>query len=93
WGADSEGHWEVKVDRAGVYKITIYAPGEFSGYDLAGRNWNSAGGIFKDNYKDKVTFESTLAAGDDRVAATVTLDQKSRAAHYIEFEYIGPVKK
>ncbi len=91
WAADSIGHWEVKIARAGKYKVTLYAPGEFDRFELNGKDLYTAG-IGKETWKDKVTFEDNYRAGDERLEATVTHDKKVRGAHYVELEYIGPKK-
>ncbi len=93
WNADSNGHWEVKVERAGRYKVTLYAPGEFERYDFDSSDRVIISVLRKGTRKDNVTFETDLTSGNHRIEATVTLDKKARGTHYVELEYLGPAKK
>jgi arylsulfatase A-like enzyme len=93
WGPAGIGHWEVKVARAGMYEVTIYAPGEFDGYTVHRAGAGFGGGINGGTFTDKVTFECSLPAGDNRLEATVSLKGKTRGAHYLVLEYLGPAKK
>lgn len=92
WGADSEGHWEVKVERAGRYKVTLYAPGEFDTWTFRSKDAAATNAKGEKPLKGQATFEAAFDAGDNRVSATVARDGKSRAAHHLEFEYLGPKK-
>jgi arylsulfatase A-like enzyme len=93
WNADSVGHWDVKIERAGRYKLTLYAPGEFSSSALTTANATYGSTVVKGTEKDKTTSEIELPAGDNRLEATVSLKGKHRAVHYVELEYLGPAKK
>jgi arylsulfatase A-like enzyme len=92
WTADSVGHWEVKVERAGRYRVTIHAPGDFTRYELRGNRLDSYTAVLKGVETDKVTFEAELNKGEGQIEATVTLGKKTRAAHYLVLEYLGPSK-
>jgi hypothetical protein len=89
WGPDNAGHWEVTVARAGKYRVTLHAPGDISEHTFTAGGETRAGKLAG---KGSVSFDAVLKAGDDRVSATVSHDGKSRAAPYIEFEYLGPAK-
>ncbi len=93
WAADSVGHWEVKIARAGRYKVTIYAPGEIDGYESLIIDRVNGGRLVNAVDKDKVTFEDELPAGEGQVEATVTFQKKVRGATHVELEYLGPAKK
>jgi hypothetical protein len=87
WGPESIGHWEVKIERAGKYKVTIWSPGEFDGYSLTVGNT----GVKKDQLKerDSTSFHLDLMAGDAEVVGTVTSDKKVRGVTHVELEYVG----
>jgi arylsulfatase A-like enzyme len=93
WTADSIGHWEVKVDRAGVYRVTVYATGEFDSAELKATGSGAGTGLFGGPVKNQATFGIALPAGESRFEATVTLDKKPRGVNYVELEYLGPDKK
>lgn len=92
WTADSIGHWEVKIEREGRYKVTVYAPGEIAECDYFGCG---VGHLrkFPAGTKDKVTFEQGLFAREGNITVLVTQDKKVHGAHHVEFEYLGPEKK
>jgi len=93
WNADSEGHWEIKVERAGKYRVTLWAPGEFSKYIILGDPNAFVGGAAVATFKDKVTAWIDLPKGDIKLKATVTLGEKTRGAHYLELELPEPIEK
>jgi arylsulfatase A-like enzyme len=92
WGPGSVGHWEVKVARAGKYKVTVYAPGEFGKYAFLHIDGGIAG-TRPDGWNDKVTFEAEIPSGEGRFEATATAGAKTRGAQYLELEYLGPAGK
>jgi arylsulfatase A-like enzyme len=93
WNADSIGHWEVKIERAGRYRVTIFAPGEFDSYDLDRNGGGIGGSIAPGSFTDKVTVEADLPAGENKLEATVRFKKKMRGAHHVVLEYLGPAKK
>lgn len=93
WTPTSEGHWEVTFDRAGRYRVTLYAPGEISSYSLSTSKQTHGGSVIKGTERDRSTFEAEFPAGETRISATVSLKEKSRAVHHVEFEYLGSPKK
>lgn len=92
WNADSVGHWEVKIEREGNYKITAYAPGEIAECSYFGCG---VGHLLKfpAGTKDKVTFEENLYAREGNITVLMKQGDKARGAHHVEFEYLGPAKK
>jgi len=92
WAADSAGHWEVKVLRAGRYKVTVHAPGEFDRCEL---RCEGVGHVakFSTPRKNQVTFETELVAREGRLEVTVTLKKKGGGAHHVVLEYLGPAKE
>ncbi|HEY1190567.1 MAG TPA: arylsulfatase [Gemmata sp.] len=90
WGPDSEGYWEVELARPGRYQVTVYAPGAFDTWKFQTKTSLRGNAKGEKPLKDKATFEAVLGAGENRVSATVTLGTKTRGAHYLEFEYLGP---
>jgi len=92
WNKDSIGHWEVDFARAGKYKVTIHADGEFADYggtvgSLAFSFTFSDGGTVP-----KYTETFDLKAGPGKVEIVVAdFDGKTnrRGATHVELEYIG----
>ncbi len=91
WAPDSIGHWEVKIERDGRYRVTFYTPGEFDTYLFRSNRLEYLNAA--ERGKDKATFEVNLSAGDDRIEAYATFNNKVRGAHYVVLEYLGPAKK
>ena len=63
WAAVSNGHWDVKFERAGRYKVTVYAPGEIARVELRSAKLGFTG-EYPRRLKDKVTFEGEFDARD-----------------------------
>jgi arylsulfatase A-like enzyme len=93
WAADSVGYWEVKVARAGKYKVTIYAPGEFDTVRFERLGDTVALAVSPGMAKDKKNIELVLTTGNHKFEATVKLKGAERGAHHVELEYLGPLKK
>ncbi|MBN9118661.1 MAG: arylsulfatase [Planctomycetes bacterium] len=96
WAADSVGHWEVKFERPGRYKVTVYASGEIARCELRSAAVGYTG-AFPRRQKDKVTFEVEYPARDERIEVIVAIDDgtasgKTGGAHHVELEYLGPKK-
>jgi len=84
WAADSVGHWEVRFERAGRYRVTVRAARPFASGagTIGGRRVElPAGGT--------ATIE--LPAGDARVEITVADADGAtrRGPTYVELEYVG----
>jgi hypothetical protein len=104
WTADSVGHWEIKVERAGVYEMTIRSRTEFEtwggsflfgqrGVTFQGRPGPGGHGGGKPDTQTSVTLRNELPAGDVQVEARVKLDDKERGADYVELKYLCPPEK
>lgn len=94
WDADSVGHWEVKIECAGKYKATLYAPGEFDSAILqTARHTFGRTALPAKSFTNKTSWDVELPAGDNRLEATVGLKDKTRRAHHVELEYLGPLDK
>jgi arylsulfatase A-like enzyme len=101
WNPDSVGHWLIRVERAGLYEMTIRSRTEFESwqasvsYDSRGRGFQVAqaskptdGG--KPSTKTQSAHIVELDAGDVQLAVTVKLNGKERGADYVELKYLGP---
>jgi arylsulfatase/arylsulfatase A len=95
WKADSIGHWEVKFDRPGKYKVTIHSNTEFANY-----TGNVGPFRFSYSFSDGTVYKVTESfevpkAGNDRIEITVSdLDDKNaRGPQYVVIEYVGPLDK
>jgi arylsulfatase A-like enzyme len=104
WTPDSGGHWDVKIERAGVYELTIRSRTEFEkgsmsfdytggGESFLGRPGPGSQGGEKPSTRTALTHQKELPAGNVRVEARVTLNGKERGADYVELKYIGPPEK
>jgi arylsulfatase A-like enzyme len=101
WAADGEGHWEVKVERAGRYEVTVRAREAFNscGFTAESRdgvrfaNAQLAVPGVKEPVAQKLDTAVELEAGDVRVAATVKVAGQARGADYVELRYLGPPAK
>ena len=92
WAADSEGYWEVKVERAGKYKVTVHAPGELDRCELRCEGVGHIAAFTKPR-KNQVTFETELFAREGRLEIIVTFEKKVRGPHHVVLEYLGPAKE
>jgi len=90
WAADSEGHWEVKVERAGQYRVTVLAEPATVLSVKVGKREAAATGT-KPIRETSVEF--ALDPGDVRVEAWATTDGARRGVRYVELEYLGPPAK
>ena len=86
WAADSEGHWEVRVARAGMYRITLRSDAKFteSGLSTDGEGYNYKSTAPTDHVRKTVT----LKEGDNRFRAWVESDGNRRGVNYLEVEYV-----
>ncbi len=82
WAADSVGHWEVRVERAGRYQVTVRAARPFAA---------AAGAIGSARYAGAATGTVELAAGGGRVELVLTDADGTnpRGPTYVELEYLG----
>jgi hypothetical protein len=96
WAADSLGHWEIKVDRGGTYRVTIRSAFPFTGFSgvVANHRLDVSGDMATDAAL-VVTTKVELKAGEGRVAIDIPgADRKTvRGPTYVELEYLGPAEK
>ncbi|HSQ56786.1 MAG TPA: sulfatase-like hydrolase/transferase, partial [Gemmata sp.] len=100
WAPESEGYWEVKIERAGKYRVTVRAREEFNSMSGSvvnrgvaqyfGENRMGPGGTKSKSREMNTTVE--LEKGAARVEATVMLGREKRGAEYVELEFVGPAK-
>ncbi|HEV3385656.1 MAG TPA: arylsulfatase [Gemmata sp.] len=87
WAPDSIGHWEVKIEKAGKYKVTLWSPGEFDAFNV------TVGDVVEKSVrkemKDTTSLETQLAAGPANIEATVTAGGKNRGVTHVQLEYVG----
>jgi arylsulfatase A-like enzyme len=91
WGPEDIGHWTVKIEREGIYRVTIHAPGEFDHCEILGCGVVH-GYVFEKPRKDKFTFDEGLYAREGELRFFVALNKKSRGPTHVELEYLGPKK-
>ena len=101
WAPEAEGHWVVKIDRAGEYEVTIRGRSPFDlytgrvDYDALGDGVESqlgfGGGVMPAGKVKSRTV--TLEAGNAKIRATVRAAGQAGAADYIELKYLGPTEK
>ncbi|MBN9519888.1 arylsulfatase [bacterium] len=91
WTADSNGHWEVRVERAGRYQVTVRSGQRFAFCTgtIGGRRFDAP----SDGTRSVVGGTIALPAGDARVELTIgdAEGKDRRGPAYVELEYLGPV--
>jgi hypothetical protein len=101
WGPESEGHWEVAVERAGRYELTVRSRREFESARVTCSYGGPRGGpgVSGPHHTPKPLRPPTLNAtrftvnykpGPARIEATVVLQDKRWGADYLELKYLGP---
>ena len=92
WAADSEGYWEVKIERAGKYRVMIRSNEPFTEGvgNIAGREFRT--GMF-DRPVRNLNESLDLPAGDARVTITLGGEKDRRGPTYVELEYLGKDEK
>jgi len=101
WAPESVGHWEVMIERAGRYEVTLRSRTEFERYEISlaggGLVTSSPGGFGASGTRKLAAKQAMrmieLSPGDLRIVATVKLDEKARGADYVEIKYTGPIGK
>jgi arylsulfatase A-like enzyme len=102
WAPEAEGHWVVRIDRAGEYEVTVRGNTPFDEYAAEVDYGKQARGVMgKSTGFDAPASTSkaessrlTLEAGDAKVSATIGVGGKTRgAADYVEMKYLRPEKK
>jgi arylsulfatase A-like enzyme len=101
WAADSEGYWDVRIEKAGKYKVTIRSRTEFDDYraSVGYANRKREIGILVHQPEGKLQTQRDvvrtmdLGEGNAQVEATVSLGGKARGADYVELKYLGPSEK
>ncbi len=87
WTPDSIGHWEVKIEKAGKYKVKLWSLGEFDGYRVV------VGDVVEKvdgkPMKASTTLDMRLQAGPANIEASVTVGKTTRGVTHVELEYVG----
>jgi len=84
WEKDSKGHWLVRIEKDGMYRVTVHSNSEYRIYELTiGGKTTGQGSTVLHKSDSEVL---TLKAGDNLVSCDVTLDGKSRGVDYLVFE-------
>lgn len=101
WAPENLGYWEVAIERAGRYEVTVRSRSEFGAYDAAveygsrgvgaGNRLASGGANSPTTRAGTMTLD--LDRGDARVTATVKSGDKTVGADYVELKYLGPTGK
>jgi arylsulfatase A-like enzyme len=95
WNADSIGHWEVKFERAGEYKVTVRSDKPFA--MCAGSVGPALFDITTiDGMVDRVTETLTIPKPGDGTVEVALADRDGknrRGPTYVEIEYLGPPDK
>ena len=88
WAADSIGHWEIKIERAGKYRVTIRSSNEFTAANVRLSGHVTAGKNAKPAKQIQIAIE--CQHGDARVDAMVFTADSQKGADYVDLEYLGP---
>jgi arylsulfatase A-like enzyme len=91
WGADSIGHWEIKIERAGKYRVTVRSKRPFESFRCEVRTVFL--GVQSESPVTSTDTTMEFPAGAARVEAIVKAKQGTRGPDYVEFEYLGPPGK
>lgn len=97
WAPDSEGSWEIWVERDGRYRITVRSRTEFDeysiGYSPLQRNLvRVEGGGKLSRTANSAATEVVLKRSQGSLGAHVGTGEKSRGPQYVEVEYLGPAR-
>lgn len=101
WTPGSIGHWDVKIERAGKYEVTVRSNTEFADYEASfaypGRT-TDLGTVTRNPKGDEAAAKSEtrsvdLEKGNARMQAVVKTDGKARGADYVELKYVGPPER
>jgi arylsulfatase A-like enzyme len=91
WGADSIGHWEIKIERAGKYRVTVRSKRPFESFRCEVRTVFL--GVQSESPVTSTDTTMEFPAGAARVEAIVKAKQGTWGPDYVEFEYLGPPGK
>ncbi|QDU22467.1 arylsulfatase [Urbifossiella limnaea] len=93
WAADSVGHWEVRVERPGRYRLGVRAARPFTA--CAGAVGGRRVELRSADPLAVMTTTIELPAGDARVELTLGDGDGAtrRGPTYVELEFLGPVPK
>jgi arylsulfatase A-like enzyme len=95
WAADSVGHWDVKIERAGWYRVTLHAAEPFDQYSFRVGESTHSNDLPK-SVRSVVVSNTrfVLEPGEAKVEAWVGEGKGRRGVTHIELEYMGqPGKK
>lgn len=91
WGPDSIGHWEIKMERAGKYRVTVRSKRPFESFRCEVKPVLL--GVQSESPITSAETTMEFPAGAARVEAIVKAKQASWGPDYMEFEYLGPGKE
>lgn len=90
WAPNSQGHWVVRIERTGKYRVTIRSTTEFVTCGFGSSRPNDTHDAESKVSVKEYTFPMlTLAEGDIKLEAWVGQADSRRGAHSIELEYRG----
>jgi arylsulfatase A-like enzyme len=87
WTPEAIGHWEIKIERAGKYKVTLISKADFQDHEIQLGGITVGGG--QPAMKKTATVEFGLGAGNFTVSAKVGAGGTWRGVDYLVFEYLG----
>lgn len=96
WTPQSIGHWELQVERAGKYQVTVRSRADF---DTASGTLGVSRfqGVSQRNGSKVPTREMPflleLHTGPERVEVIIESGGKTRGPDYVELKYVGPAEK
>lgn len=87
WAPDSVGQWEVFVEKAGEYEVTVRSKSEFTNCSIS---YGDARKGKNDGEKETAkTLTLVLARGNLTLMALVGRDGKSWGPEYLDVKYVG----
>lgn len=90
WDANSIGHWEVDVRRAGKYEITLrFRAARTAGEARFALNGTGVKQAFADGAQEVKVSGVTLAAGPGRLEAEVETGGTTAGVHYVDVKRTG----
>jgi|SRR5579883_35926 len=95
WQADSIGHWEIEIVKAGRYKVTIRSREEFGGWDcnVTGDDPGTGVGQIRKDTSKVAAAEVPLEVRKAKIEVHIDVKGKQRGPDWVEVEYLGPVEK
>jgi arylsulfatase A-like enzyme len=84
WTAGDEGYWEVSIDRAGKYRVTLRADAKGVGHAAIGKSVGQS--TFANG---KAVVEVNFPKGDGRLETWIVEGEKRFGPKYLEVERVG----